>query len=122
VLRAALSQAILDGYATVNVAKSVRLPAIRTHKRNAWTSAEARQFLESARADGDPFYAVYVMVLILGLRKGELLGLGWDDVDLDAGVVTIDWQIQRVSKLRGIERRRTTTATSDACPCRRSAW
>jgi integrase len=114
VLRAALSQAILDGYATSNAAKSVRLPTIRTHKRKAWTSDEARRFLESARADGDRLYPAYVLVLVLGLRKGELLGLGWDDLDLDAGTVAIDWQIQRVGKVRGIERRRTKTPSSDA--------
>jgi integrase len=90
VLRAALSQAIVDGYATVNVAKSVRLPPIRTYKRKSWTGAEARRFLESARASGDRLYAAYVLVLVPGLRKGELLGLGWDDVDLEAATVTID--------------------------------
>lgn len=57
---------------------------------------------------------MYVLILVLGLRQGELLGLGWDDLDLDAGTVTIGWQIQRVGKVRGIERRRTKTASSDA--------
>jgi integrase len=41
--------------------------------------------LESARRRGDSFYAAVVQVLVLGLRKGELLGLAWEDVDLDAG-------------------------------------
>jgi integrase len=114
VLRAMLSQAVSDGYATSNAAKSVRLPTIRTRKRKAWTSDEARRFLESARADGDRLYPAYVLVLVVGLRKGEVLGLGWEDIDLDAGTVAIDWQIQRVGKVRGIERRRTKTASSDA--------
>jgi integrase len=70
--------------------------------------------LESARADGDRLYAAYVLILITGLRKGEVLGLGWDEIDLSAGTVAIDWQIQRVGKVRGIERRRTKTASSDA--------
>jgi integrase len=109
-----LSQAIVDGHPVVNVAKSVRLPAIRTHKRRSWTSEEARRFLESAREAGDRLYAAYVLVLALGLRKGELLGVGWDDVDLDAATLTIAWQVQRVSTVRGIERRRTKTAASDA--------
>jgi integrase len=74
VLRAALSQAVLDGYAATNAAKSVRLPTIRTRKRKAWTSEEARRFLESARADGDRLYPAYALVLVLGLRKGEVLG------------------------------------------------
>jgi integrase len=55
-----------------------------------------------------------VLVLVLGLRKGELLGLGWDEIDLENGTVAIDWQIQRVGKIRGIERRRTKTNSSEA--------
>ena len=50
-----------------------------------WSVPEARQFLESARRDDDPLYAGYVLMLILGLRRGELLGLAWDDIDLASG-------------------------------------
>jgi integrase len=39
--------------------------------------------LESARADGDTMYAAYVLILVLGLRKGEVLGLRWEAVDLE---------------------------------------
>jgi len=39
-----------------------------------------------------------VLVLTLGLRKGEVLGLGWDDVDLDTGTIHVRWQIQRIKK------------------------
>ena len=54
------------------------------------------RFLESARADDDPLYAAYVLVLALGLRKGEVLGLVWDDVNLDTGNLTMGRQLQRV--------------------------
>ncbi|MEU9511492.1 hypothetical protein [Micromonospora sp. NPDC048169] len=43
---------------------------------------EVRQFLESARADGDPPYAAYVMILVLGLRRSEVLGLRCEDIEL----------------------------------------
>jgi len=36
-----------------------------------WTAEEARQFLESAKRDQDPLYAAYVLILVLGLRKGR---------------------------------------------------
>jgi len=112
VLRTILAQAIIDGEATQNVAKSIKIPAVRHHKRKAWTSEEARRFLESARADDDPLYAAYVLVLVLGLRKGEMLGLGWPSVDLLAGELTVDWQIQRVG--HQIIRRETKTESSTA--------
>jgi hypothetical protein len=38
---------------------------------------EARQFLESAKRDQDPLYAAYVLILVMGLRKGEVIGLPW---------------------------------------------
>jgi hypothetical protein len=39
-----------------------------------WSVDEARRFLESARHNQDPFYSAYVLILVLGLRKGEVLG------------------------------------------------
>jgi integrase len=56
---------------------------------------EARTFLESACNDQDPLYAAYVLVLVLGLRRGEALGLTWQDVSLDAAELAVTWQIQR---------------------------
>jgi hypothetical protein len=74
--------------------RSRRTP--RTRKKQAWTSDEARTFLESAAADGDPYHALYVLVLVLALRKGEVLGLSWDEIDLDAEELAVEWQVQRV--------------------------
>ena len=42
------------------------------------------------------FYPAYVLVLVLGLRKGELLGLTWELVDLDSGQLYVGEQLQRV--------------------------
>jgi integrase len=112
VLRSALSTAQRDELVTKNAAALVTVPSGRARKAQAWTSDEARAFLESARADGDPLYALYGLVLVLGLRKGEALGLAWDDVDLDGGQVAIWWQVQRVR--RALLRRETKTEASDA--------
>ena len=71
-------------------------PARAPKHKNAWWSVdEARAFLESARTGNDPLYAEYVLVLVLGLRRGEVLGLMWDDINLDAAEVTVTWQLQR---------------------------
>lgn len=96
ILRSLLSNAITDELITKNVAASLRLPALRRRKAKAWSVDEARQFLESARNESDPLYAVYVLILVLGLRKGEVLGLDWKYVDLDAGELYVGEQLQRV--------------------------
>jgi integrase len=112
-LRSALSQAIAEDLISKNPAVAVKVPSARrrTRKMQSWSSEEARRFLESARADDDPLYAAYALVLVLGLRKGEVLGLVWDDIDLDVGELTMGLQLQRVG--RRLLHRETKTATSD---------
>jgi integrase len=132
-LRSMLGQAMVEDTATRNVAKHLRLPSSRPGRRSSWSTEEARKFLESARADGDPLYAAYVLVLVLGLRKGEMLGLtddaidwaGWDrrcKAHREAFCVNcigeyevalqIDRQLQRIGTK--LLHRETKTATSDA--------
>jgi integrase len=89
-----------------------QLPARRQRKRKPWSSEEARTFLESVRRDDNALYAAYVLILVLGLRKGEVLGLTWPDIDLDTAELTIGRQLQRV---RGeLLHRETKTEASDA--------
>jgi integrase len=114
VLRAALTCAVEEQLITQNCAAIVRLPNRREprRKRRSWTVDEARQFLESARHDDDVLYAAYVLVLVLGLRKGELLGLTWELVDLDTAQLYIGEQVQRVG--HQLLRRETKTEASEA--------
>ena len=69
-------------------------------------------FLESARGDHDPLYAGYVLMLVLGLRRGELLRLAWEDVDLERHEASIRWQVHRIKG--ELLRRPTKTKTSEA--------
>ena len=73
----------------------------------AWTVGQSRRFVECARADDDPLYAVYVLMLVPGLRRGELLGLAWEDVDLADGSAWIGRQLPRVNG--ALVRRQTKT-------------
>ncbi len=100
---------------TKNVAALLKLPKRRRVKNKSWTSEEARRFLESARNDNDPFYAAYVLVLINALRKGEVLGLEEDDIDLEAEEFTIAHQLQRVGR-QLLHRETKTEASDDTMP------
>jgi len=108
---AALRRVELSTFAR-NIAALVRVPKARSHKPKPWSVEEARRFLESARRDNDPLYAGYVPILVLVLRRGEALGLGWEDVDHDAGELRVAWQHQRVGGQ--LLRRETKTESSYA--------
>jgi len=95
-----------------NVAALVKVPTPRARRALVWTVDQSRQFLENARKEDDPYYVAYVLMLVLGLRRGEVLGLSWEDVDLDAGRAVIAWQLQRVKGQ--LLRRSTKTAASDS--------
>jgi integrase len=53
------------------------------------SEAEARTFLKAAKESGDRFEALYVLAITTGLRRGELLGLSWDDADLEQGTLRV---------------------------------
>lgn len=63
--------------------------AARRAQMVTWTGAEVARFLAAAQEHTDVHYAAWLMLVTTGLRRGELLGLRWSDVDLDAGRASI---------------------------------
>ena len=101
-LRAALNHAMREELISRNVAELVTLPKARkkNRRKNSWTVDEARRFLECSRNEDDPLYPLWVLILVLGLRRGEALGLiepedSWR-ADEDHAVIDLEWQLQRV--------------------------
>ncbi|GAB7032127.1 site-specific integrase [Streptomyces platensis subsp. malvinus] len=110
-LRAALTHAVTEEEIGKNVAALVKVPKPRRRRIKPWSAAEASRFLADAVAREDPLFAAWVLVLCLGLRRGEVLGLTWKSVDFEAGVLYVDHQIQRAG--RQILHRETKTEESD---------
>jgi integrase len=94
VLGAALTRAMREELISVNVAHLATLPAAPTRKTKPWTADEARAFLAAAR--NEPLYPAFVLMLVYGLRRGEVLGLAWDDLDMDELMMRVHWQLQRI--------------------------
>ena len=87
-LHKALSQAVADGLVPRNAA-DVKAPRPAPDEMRPLSEIEARRFLEAARETGDRFEALYVLAITTGLRRGELLGLRWNDADLDRGTLRV---------------------------------
>ena len=94
VLRAALSDAERLDLVSRNVAKSVRPPRLGRVERRVLTTDQARQLL--ARAANHRHEAVVVIALSLGLRRGEILGLRWSDVNRAERTLWVRQALQRV--------------------------
>src|SRR5262245_41273782 len=94
VLSAALTRAVREELIVRNVARLVELPQWQRRQIRPWTAGEARAFLAAARPDS--LYPAFVLLILYGLRRGEVLGLRWDDIDFDGGTIHIHQQLQRV--------------------------
>jgi integrase len=84
---AALEAAVLEGKLVRNVARLVKPPEHTPRERDTWTKAEVRKFL--AKASTDRLYVAWRLSLY-GLRRGEVLGLRWSDIDLRARTLTVN--------------------------------
>jgi integrase len=71
----------------------VEPPRAKSRELSPWSLDETLDFLAAARKD--PLYAAFVLAIAMGLRRGEIIGLRWVDVDLDKRVLYVRQQTQR---------------------------
>jgi integrase len=95
VLSAALTRAVREELITRNVARLAELPQWYAGTVRPWTVDEARAFMAACKSE--PLYAAYVLLLLYGLRRGEVLGLRWQDIDFNAGTIRIDQQLVKLN-------------------------
>jgi integrase len=94
-LRVALEDATREEIISRNVARLVRAPRPAASQRAPLSVADARVLLKSAR--DDRLYALFVVLVVLGLRRSEALGLRWPDVDLDGGTLQVRSTLHRTT-------------------------
>jgi len=104
----ALDEAVKLGWVARNVADVVKLPRWKPREMETWSAEEAQQFTE---VTGESTHGpIWLLALATGMRRGELLGLRWADVDLDRGLLSVR---QTVGTLPGkIEFKPPKTANS----------
>lgn len=99
IVHAIVRKALEDGYrrddVALNVATKATVPSRRSDGSEldsgpvlrAWDSEQVREFV--AALDGQRLAAAYILAVNTGMRRGEVLGLSWTDVDLDAPRLTV---------------------------------
>jgi integrase len=84
-LHKALKQAVMDGLIPRNATEAVKPPQTSREEMHPLTPEQSKHLLQVAHEVGGRLEALYVLAIHIGLRQGELLGLKWEDVDLDDG-------------------------------------
>ena len=86
-LHKALKQAVRWSLIPRNVAEAVDPPRERNTEVRPLDEGQVKSLLRAAR--GERFETLYILAVTTGMRSGELLGLQWGDVDLEAGTLQV---------------------------------
>lgn len=86
-LHKALKQAVNDGLIPRNVTEAVKPPQLHREEIKPLTVEQVKVLLEAVH--GDRFETLYVIAVTAGLRQGELLGLKWEDIDLERKILQV---------------------------------
>ena len=95
VIHSALEQAKREGMITINPADAVKLPQQEQKEIKYLDAAEAAIFLATAK--DSKHFAAFFLALNTGMRRGELLGLRWQDIDFKACQLTVNQGLVRVT-------------------------
>ena len=78
-----------------NPAEGCALPRVEHQEMKTLTTVQLASFFREARESG--VFELYYLELATGLRRGELLGLKWEDVDLQRGDLRVRRQVSRIN-------------------------
>ena len=95
IIKGALRQAVNNRMISENVTDGVVLPKKRKVEITPLTREEVIRFLEVAK--GDRLYTLYLLEMMTGLRRGEILGLKWEDIDFKEGRIKVIHNLYRVN-------------------------
>ena len=106
--RTALEKAVTEGLITVNPAIGCRLPPKKAKEMQVLTQDEIRRFLIQANEEG--YYEFFLLELTTGMRRGEILGLQWKDVNFATGELHIRRQVVKKGSQTQITKPKTKSS------------
>ena len=99
VFHKAMQQAVLIGYLRVNPTDACTLPRVIKKEVHPLEEDQVSAFLKEVQ--GRPHEYLYKIALFTGLREGEILGLGWEHIDFENGILTVKRQLRKEQKKGG---------------------
>jgi integrase len=109
-LHTALDKAIRLGLISRNVCKLVTPPRVTQKEIKTLTVEQIRKLLEVAKSD--PLEALFVLAVTTGMRRGELFGLKWQDIDFQKGILYVQRALVRMPTGEGYKETEPKTKKS----------
>lgn len=104
----ALKEAVKNGLLPHNPCQFVVLPKKERYEAQYYTAKQLQALFQAI--EGDPIAPLVQIAALYGLRRSEVLGLKWDSIDFDNGLLTIKHTVSKVTK--AISKDKTKTASS----------
>ncbi len=98
VLRKAMGDAIVDRVIDVNPVTGSKRPKPIKPQHTTWTADQVRSFLDAESESR--LLPLWALAFATGMRRGELMGLTWNDLDLDDGVVAVNRSVAQLGQER----------------------
>lgn len=95
IIKSGLKQAVSNRMINENVCDAVVLPKKNKIEIVPLTREEVIKFLNEAKEDR--LYALYLLEMMTGLRRGEILGLKWEDIDFEKGRINVIHNLYRIN-------------------------
>lgn len=111
VVSGALYEAELDQLIPANFAKDFKFPKATKFEGKAYTEDQVSNLLAAVKKEGEPIRAAVMLAVCYGLRREEVCGLRWQDIDFDAGKLCVRNTVTQNGSLK-IEAERTKTQKS----------
>lgn len=90
VINGALDDAERSGIISSNPARLVQMPReAEKFVGNTLNEEEAKEALSAAQEEGEPMYAIVILGMVYGLRRSEMCGLRWKDIDFENGYIHV---------------------------------
>jgi len=98
IVHGCLAKAVETHLLSWNPSQATERPSIKKSNGKAMSESDMDKFLVELNSQPDKWQAAFLTLLGTGLRIGELLALGWSDIDLDSGIININKTLSRTSQ------------------------
>lgn len=101
VVAGALHMAVLDGVIPINIAKNgdIELPNAKRFRSKAYTKEQVEQLMATVEKEGEPIRCAVTLATFYGLRRSEVCGLRWTDIDFEK----MEMRIQNTTTQNGVQ-------------------